>query len=156
MGRFAVVEAYGLARATADPDVIAVLPYPTTALLVDIAGKESTLRRRYNLYLDVVTVATTPENYESRLTALYPSCWRHLRLFVLEPDDLALSKLERNFERDRTDVQHLARSGYLQASILLKRYHQEMRPYVIDNLSWHDQTLAMWVEAFLQDSDVLT
>ena len=56
----------------------------------------------------MVTVASVPESYESRLSPLYPGCWRHLRLFVLEPHDLALTKLERNFERDRGDVDHLA------------------------------------------------
>ena len=97
----------------------------------------------------MVTVASVPESYEGRLRALYPGCWRHLRLFVLEAHDLALTKLERNFERDRSDVEHLARSGYLQASILQERYNEEMRPYVIGSVSWHDQTLRMWIEAFL-------
>ena len=104
IGGFAVVQAYGLARATADIDVIAVLPYGTARHLLEIAGKESALRAKHSIYLDVVTVASVPESYESRLTALYPGCWQHLRLFVLEAHDLALTKLERNFERDRGDV----------------------------------------------------
>jgi hypothetical protein len=149
MGGFAVVQAYGLARSTADIDVIAVLPYGTASQLVEVAGKESALRVKHGIYLDVVTVASVPESYESRLSALYPGCWRHLRLFVLEAHDLALTKLERNFERDRGDVEHLARSGYLKASILQERYNKEMRPYVIGRVSWHDQTLQMWIEAFL-------
>ena len=149
MGGFAVVQAYGLARSTADIDVIAVLPYETTSQLVELAGTESALRVKHGIYLDVVTVASVPESYESRLSALYPGCWRHLRLFVLEAHDLALTKLERNFERDRGDVEHLARSGSLQASILQERYNEEMRPYVIGRVSWHDQTLQMWIEAFL-------
>ena len=153
MGGFAVVQAYGLKRATADIDVIAVLPYGTASHLLEIAGKESALRSRHSIYLDVVTVASVPESYESRLTALYPGCWRNLRLFVLEAHDLALTKLERNFERDRGDVEHLARSGYLKAPILQKRYTEEMRPYVIGRVSWHDQTLQMWIEAFLTETD---
>jgi hypothetical protein len=153
MGGFAVVQAYGLARSTADIDVIAVLPYGTASQLVELAGKESALRAKHGIYLDVVTVASVPESYESRLSALYPGCWRHLRLFVLEAHDLALTKLERNFERDRGDVEHLARSGYLKASILQERYNEEMRPYVIGRVSWHDQTLQMWIEAFLSPDE---
>jgi len=153
MGGFAVVQAYGLERATADIDVIAVLPYGIASHLLEIAGKESTLRIEHGIYLDVVTIASVPESYESRLTALYPGCWRHLRLFVLEAHDLALTKLERNFERDRGDVEHLARSGHLKASILQERYVEEMRPYVIGRVSWHDQTLQMWIEAFLTETD---
>lgn len=128
MGGFAVVQAYGLVRATADIDVIAVLPHQTALHLLENAGKESALRAKYNIYVDVVTVASVPESYESRLIPLYPGCWRFLRLLVLEPHDLALTKLERNFDRDRSDVEHLARSGYLQACTLSERYHQELRP----------------------------
>ena len=146
---FAVVQAYGLERSTADIDVVAVLPYGTASQLMGHAGKESLLRTKHGIYIDVVTVASVPESYESRLSPLYPDCWRHLRLFVLEPHDLALTKLERNFERDRGDVEYLARSGYLKASILQERYDEEMRPYVIGRVSWHDQTLQMWIEAFL-------
>lgn len=71
----------------------------------------------------------------------------------LEAHDLALTKLERNLDRDRGDVQHLARSGYLKGSILQDRYNEEMRPYVIGRVSWHDQTLRLWIEAFLNDHD---
>lgn len=154
MGGFAVVQAYGLERATVDIDVIAVLPYGAVGHLLELAGKESELRAEHGIYLDVVTVASVPDSYESRLGALYPGCWRHLRLFVLEAHDLALTKLERNFERDRSDIEHLARCGYLKASILEERYREELRPYVVGRVSWHDQTLKMWIEAFLEpDSD---
>ena len=71
-----------------------------------------------------------------------------LRLFALEAHDLALTKLERNFERDRADIEHLARSGYLNASILRERYIAELRPYVIGRQSWHDQTLDLWIESY--------
>ena len=82
------------------------------------------------VYLDIVTVASVPESYETRLTALYPECRTHLRLFVLE-------------------ARHLARSGYLKAATLHQRYVDEMRPYVIGRESWHDQTLQLWIDAFL-------
>jgi hypothetical protein len=111
IGGFAVVQAYGLQRATADIDVIAVVPYGTSQRLIEIAGKESVMRRKHGIYLDVVTVASVQEDYQSRLIALHPGCWEHLRLFALEAHDLALTKLERNFERDRSDVEHLARSA---------------------------------------------
>jgi hypothetical protein len=149
IGGFAVVQAYGLERATADIDVIAVVPYGSANHLSEIAGRTSGLCAKHSIYLDVVTIASVPESYESRLSPLYPGRWRLLRLFALEAHDLALTKLERNFERDRGDVEHLARSGYLTASILKKRYEEEMRPYVIGRVSWHDQTLQMWIEALL-------
>ena len=142
----------GLARATADIDVLAVVPHSHGGRLVDLAGKESVLRQKHRIYLDVVSVATAPEDYASRLAPLYPGLWRNLKLFVLEAHDLALTKLERNFERDRADVAHLARAGFLEASILRERYFRELRPYVIGRESWHDQTLALWLEAYFPET----
>jgi Nucleotidyltransferase of unknown function (DUF6036) len=149
MGGFAVVQAYGMERATADIDVLSVTPYGSSARLIEVAGRESRLRQKHGINLDVVTVASVPEGYQSRLTPRYPGCWDRLHLFALEAHDLALTKLERNFERDRGDVEHLARSGYLRAATLRQRYFEEMRPYFTGRQSWHDQTLKMWIEAFL-------
>jgi hypothetical protein len=151
MGGFAVVQAYGLERATADIDVFSVVPGSSSSGLMDLAGKESKLRRKHGIYLDVVTVATAPAEYASRLIPLYPGHWKRLRLFALEAHDLALTKLERNFERDRGDVEHLVRQGYLRAPTLRKRYVEELRPYVIGRESWHDQTLDLWLEAYFPD-----
>ena len=104
MGGFAIVHAYGLGRATADIDVLSIVPYSKGNRLLELAGKQSALREKHAIYLDFVTVATAPENYAARLTPLYPGVWRNLHLYALEAHDLALTKLERNFERDRADV----------------------------------------------------
>jgi hypothetical protein len=149
IGGFAVVHAYGMKRSTADVDVLSVVPHANVELLLDAAGKESRLRTRHGIYLDIVGVASAPEDYASRLIPLFRGRWTLLRLFVLEAHDLALTKLERNFERDRGDIEHLARSGFINASVLRQRYFDEMRSYVIGRVSWHDQTLEMWIEAFL-------
>lgn len=148
MGGFAIVHAYGLERTTADIDILSAAPHGSSARLIEVAGKESSLRRRHGVYLDMVTVASFPESYQTRLKPLYPGQWDRLRLFALEAHDLALTKLERNLDRDRSDVEHLARSGYLQAATLRQRYVEEMQPYVVGRESWHDQTLEMWIEAF--------
>ena len=66
---------------------------------------------------------------------------------------MALTKLERNFERDRGDVAHLARAGLLKAGVLQERYEREMRPNVIGRVTWHDQTLQMWIAAFLTEDE---
>ena len=151
MGGFAVVQAYGLERATADIDVLCVVPTSSSSRLIEVAGKESKLRRKHCVYLDVVTVATGPADYPSRLVPLYPGQWTRLRLFALEAHDLALTKLERNFERDRADVEHLARRGHLKAATLRSRYVEELRPYLIGRESWHDQTLDLWIESYFPD-----
>ncbi|HBY59522.1 MAG TPA: hypothetical protein DEH78_06845 [Solibacterales bacterium] len=148
MGGFAIVQAYGLGRATADIDVLSVVPSSSSGRLLDLAGKESPFRNKHGIYLDVVTVATAPEDYTARVAPLYAGVWRKLNLFVLEAHDLALTKLERNFERDRADVAHLAGAGYLKAATLRERYYKELRPYVIGRESWLDQTLELWLEAY--------
>jgi hypothetical protein len=112
-----VTQLYGVARTTSDVDFLGVVPY-VAGSLTDIAGKGSVLHRKHKVYLDAVSVATPPENYEDRLVPMFPGAWPRLSLFALEAHDLALSKLERNIERDRDDVQQLARAGRLKPEIL--------------------------------------
>jgi len=126
-GGFVVTQVYGVARTTNDVDFLDVVPN-VREHLVKIAGKGSALHRRHKIYLDAVTVATPPESYQGRLLPMFPAAWTHLRLYALEAHDLALSKLERNLDRDRDDVQQLARAGYLKPDILKKRYYDELRP----------------------------
>ena len=83
IGGFAVVQAYGLERSTADIDVISEVPYGSNQRLFEVAGKESALHRKHGIYLDIVTVASVPEDYQARLIAIYPTCWERLRLFAL-------------------------------------------------------------------------
>jgi len=58
----------------------------------------------------------------------------------------ALSKLERNADRDRDDVLRLARAGLVDAQALKARYFEEVRPYFLSREGWHDQTLDLWLE----------
>lgn len=71
-----------------------------------------------------------------------------LRLRALDPHDLALSKLARNSPIDREDVAQRARAIPLDPNLLRSRYQRELRPIVIGDLSRHDRTLEMWIEAY--------
>ena len=130
-----------------DVDFIAVVPNLWNTL-VEVAGQGSVLHKKHRIYLHPVSVATAPENYEDRLIEMYPGAWHRLRLFALEAHDLALSKLEANRERDRDDVQHLARAGYLDRNVLQARYYDELRPNLPTNEATHDLTLRLWLEAY--------
>jgi hypothetical protein len=149
-GGFSVIHAYGVARTTNDVDFISLVPNQLEGTLRELGGKGSALFEKYKVYLDPVTVATPPDEYESRLQPLFPGSWRFLKLFSLEAHDLALTKLERNFDRDREDVQRLARAGHLNRDILRNRYYLELRPY-LSRETWHDQTLQMWIESCWPD-----
>ncbi|MBS0395366.1 MAG: hypothetical protein JSR54_12110 [Proteobacteria bacterium] len=77
---------------------------------------------------------------------MFPAApWQRLRLRGLEATDLALSKLERNAERDREDFQRLLRAGLIDVEALRVRYDAELRPYLLNRHDWHDQTLALWL-----------
>ncbi len=146
-GGFVVAQLYGVARTTSDVDFLAAVPNMQSRL-TEIAGKGSTLHRKHRLYLDAVTVATPPEDYEQRLVPMFPGSWTHLRLHALEAHDIALSKLERNFERDRDDVQHPARVGHLNREILRERYYRELRPNLLAHEDRCDLTLELWLESW--------
>lgn len=145
-GGFVVTVVYGLARPTADVDVLAVVPRGEVGHLLDLAGKGSSLHRKYGLYLDIVTIATVPEDYEQRLTEVPAGGFKRLRIFALDPYDLALAKIERNIQRDRDDVKHLARTVPFDLDILRERYEEELRPYLANPVR-EDLTLRLWIEA---------
>jgi hypothetical protein len=126
-GGFVVTQLYGVSRTTSDVDFLDAVPN-LHGRLTEIGGKGSLLHRKHRVYLDAVTVATPPEDYEQRLIPMFADAWNHLRLYALEVHDVALSKLERNLERDRDDVQRLAQAGYLKPEILKERYYKELRP----------------------------
>jgi hypothetical protein len=142
-GGFVVTQLYGVARTTSDVDFLAVVPN-VQSQLTEIAGKGSPLHLKHKLYLDAVTVATPPEDYQQRLVPMFPGNWTHLGLHALEAHDVALSKLERNYDRDRDDVQQLARAGRLKREILRDRYYKELRPNLLAHEDRCDLTLELW------------
>jgi hypothetical protein len=146
-GGFVATQLYGVARTTSDVDFLGVVPNVWSDL-IEIGGKGSALHKKHKVYLDAVTVATPSENYEERLVPMFPGTWVRLRLFALEAHDLALSKLERNIERDRDDVHQLARAGHLKPEILRDRYYSELRPNLIAHEARHDLTLQLWLESY--------
>jgi hypothetical protein len=40
----------------------------------------------------------------------------------------------------------LARVGHIEPAILRERYVEELRPYLLSNVPWHDKTLDLWIE----------
>jgi hypothetical protein len=101
LGGFVVTQLYGLNRSTGDLDVLSIAPVEQRKDFLEKAGRGSALHKRYKIYLDYVGVASIPYEYESRLIEMYPGTYRHIRLFALDPYDIALSKLCRNIARDR-------------------------------------------------------
>jgi hypothetical protein len=142
LGGFVITVLYGLPRPTADVDVIAITPRTEIESLLNHAGQGSKLHRKHKVYLQLVGVATVPDGYERRLTEISPDPFKRLRILALDPYDLALSKIERNTQRDRDDVRHLARTVPFDLDILRQRYQAELRPY-LGNAAREDLTLTL-------------
>ena len=81
---------------------------------------------------------------------MFPKAFKHLRLLALDPYDLALSKLERNIQRDRDDVKYLAKTVPLDLEVLKKRYQKELR-WQLGNPEREDLTLRLWIEAIEEE-----
>lgn len=150
MGGFVVTTLYGFSRATADLDVLLISPREQRLPLLELGARGGSLHKRHGIYLDYVSVASVPDDYESRLTEMFRGQHKNLRLCALDPYDLALSKLERNIQRDRDDVKHLARTVPFDLEILKGRYDNELR-WQLGNPLREDLTLKLWIEMIEED-----
>jgi hypothetical protein len=150
LGGFVITQVYGSPRTTADIDVVSINPRRLSQKLMEIAGEGSSLHQKYKVYLDSARIAPLPENYEDRLMELVVEAFAKLRLFVLDPYDIALAKIERNIQRDRDDVKYLARIVPFDLSVLKERYENELRP-ILGNPSREDLTIKLWIDAIQEE-----
>jgi hypothetical protein len=151
IGGFAVTLHYNLSRPTGDIDVWHVIPHDATGWLASIGGRGSDLHKKHDVYLQIAAVATLPEHYADRLSQVFVGEFEKLRIMIVDPYDLALSKLERNSEIDIEDVKHLARVTRFDPGILAERYRTELRPFLSGPASRHDLTLQLWLDALAEE-----
>lgn len=151
MGGFVVTQLYGLKRSTGDLDVLSIAPVEQRKELLEKGGHGSTLHKKHKLYLDYVGVASIPYEYESRLIEMYPGTYKHIRLFALDPYEIALSKLCRNIARDREDVLYLAKHIPFDLGLLQERYKVELRPDLMGVPENQDAILNLWIEMIHED-----
>jgi hypothetical protein len=150
IGGFVVTQLYGLDRPTADMDVIELAPRQAADTIMAVGQRGGPLALKHHIYIDRVTVAAIPEGYEDRLIEMFPGVFEHLRLMAPDPYDLALSKLERNSQKDRDDVRFLARCVPLRLDILEQRYTSELR-WQLGVPQREDLTLRLWIEMIAED-----
>jgi hypothetical protein len=81
---------------------------------------------------------------------MFPGAYRRLHLMALNPYDLALSKLERNSQKDRDDVRFLARTVPFDLDILQERYATELR-WQLGVPKREDLTLQLWLDVIRED-----
>jgi len=146
IGGFVLTASYGLPRSTGDLDYVQVIPQDAAAEIEDLAGLGSVIARKYRLFLQSVGIADLPDGYASRAQELQLGLSR-LRLWVLEPYDLLLSKLPRNSPKDREDATYLIQKLELDFQTFYSRWQQEMAPWIA-NRGRHELTIQLWKEYF--------
>lgn len=115
IGRSALVWEYDYIATTADFDILQ--PKGNTEL-VEVAlaqfGKGTARARELGLYLEIVPegLPPAPVGYEKRARVV-EGPWRVLRVFHLDPHDLAATKLRRFAAKDREDIRQLCDLGVL-------------------------------------------
>ena len=97
------------------------------------------------MYIDVVTLADVPDNYDERLTTALDGLFEKLRFRIFERHDLVLAKIVRNNDRDRADVAAIAGGPGLDIDVLRDRYREELRPK-LGRPEREDLTLELWIE----------
>lgn len=143
IGGFVLTQLHGLPRPTGDIDVLTTIPSRTDQL-IQIAGKGTELNAKYKLAIQAVGIAHPPEDYEARLTEMFPGRFRSLRLMALDVYDIVLMKMERNEPRDREDFKFLAKNVPLDPAMLETRYRAEQRPHLL-RPEREDGTLRFWL-----------
>ena len=150
-GGFAITLKYGISRPTFDIDVLDVSPPRVVDILIREGGKGSPLAIEHQVYLDFVGIANPPYEYESRLRPMYPGAFKHLRLLVMDPYDVALTKLKRDSDKDFQDVLQLAERIPFDLALFEKRYREELRDNTTGKAEDNDVTFDRWIEAILED-----
>lgn len=150
LGGFVITVLYNAPRTTADVDIVSIIPNDQTRNLIELAGEGSKLHKKHSVYLDRVGIANLPEDYEDRLTEIFKDNFQNLKLFALNPYDIALAKIERNIDRDREDVRFLAKTIPFDLKILEEIYFKELRP-VLGIPEREDLTLKLWIEMIEED-----
>lgn len=150
IGGFVVTLLYGLDRPTADVDVVELAPREAGQTLMQLGMRGGPLHEKHRIYLDRAAIAAIPESHEERLVEMFPGAYGNLRIMALDPYDLALSKLERNSQKDRDDVRFLARRVPFDLDLLQARYATELR-FQLGVPEREDLTMRLWLEMIRED-----
>jgi len=120
IGRSALIFHYGArGLSTKDVDVVWMRNSPLEERALALFGKGSKKSAEIGIYLDLVpqSLPPLPHRFRKRCQEV-PGAWKVLRLWVLEPNDYAATKLKSFRPQDRQDLQFLCDAGLLSAAEL--------------------------------------
>ena len=150
IGGFALTVLVDHARATGDIDFIHALPQQAAEELLRIAGQDSPLAVEHDLYFQSVTVADPPCDYENRLIDVTPAGFQKLKIMVLDPYDIVLTKAQRHWPKDRDDARMLIEGRRLDKDPLRNRFDTELKPYLAVAPDRTIHTVELWLEEFFE------
>lgn len=133
-------------RPTGDVDVVETIPAGAGDRLGRLAGPGSDLGLRHRLSLEWVRVVEPPAGYRERLLDATPADFENLRVRVLDPYDLVLTKIERNSPRDREDIRSLFAELDLDPAVLRSRFETELKPFLAVAPERTILTFDLWME----------
>jgi hypothetical protein len=82
---------------------------------------------------------------------MYPDAFKRIHLLVMDPYDVALTKLKRDSDKDFQDVLQLAEKIPFELDVFEKRYKEELRENTTGNPEDNDRTFYRWKEAILEN-----
>ena len=115
IGRSALVWEYDYLATTADFDILQPRGNEELlALALRLFGRDTDGAKAHGLYLEVVPegLPPVPGGYQKRAHQV-AGPWRVLRVYHLDPHDLAATKLRRFAAKDREDIRQLCDLGHL-------------------------------------------
>lgn len=119
LGRSALVLHYGFQLSTDDVDIVGLHESELEERAIELFGKESTLAKNLQLYLELVPPAFPPlPRWFRKRADEVPGGWKVIRLWKLEVHDFAVTKLKSFRPKDRQDLQNLCDRGLLNAARL--------------------------------------
>lgn len=120
IGRSALILHYGAkGLSTKDFDIVWMRNSRLEDKAVEWFGQGTARSKEIGLYLDRVAqgLPPLPQWFQKRCSSV-PGDWRVLRLWELEPNDLAATKLKSFRPQDRQDLQFLCDAGLLSPELL--------------------------------------
>lgn len=84
-------------------------------------------------------------DWRERASEFYAGQFKNMKLFVISKEDLILSKLSRYNDRDREDINFLAKNNAIDPEKLIV-YYESARQYFAGNLRFLDQTFNIVLE----------
>jgi hypothetical protein len=115
IGRSALVWEYDYIATTSDIDILQPKGgEELVELALKLFGRGTDKANEHGLYLEVVNpgLPPMPGGYESRAHRV-EGPWKVLKVYHLDPHDLAASKLRRFATKDRADIRQLCDLGHL-------------------------------------------